>query len=184
MEPDSGNNLPDGVLGPDPLGEPPVPPPDVLMPDDLEHQDETCRLLNELEASIEGTVVPPPPGPFELEEPVLDEGWGYAYPPWSSMSSQAEGSIQEALLGPESSQGAPAQPGLLPPWRQRPATGGSAGLKGTAGSAGRSGTHWCPVKEQFVTVCEEVCGDCEYFEQTGDPEGDGECGYCETTEEE
>ena len=183
MEPEGGNDFPDGVLGPDPLGDLPVPPPDELMPDELVHQDEICRLLEELEASIEGSVVPPPPEPVERQEPVLDGGLGYAYPTSLSMMPKAEGRFDEALTRPEESTGAPAQPGLLPPWRQRPATGGSAGLKRAGGSAGDSATHWCPVREECVTACEEVCGDCEYFEQTGGPDGEGACGYWERVEE-
>ena len=199
MEPEGGNDFPDGVLGPDPLGDLPVPPPDELMPDELVHQDEICCLLDELEASIEGSVVPPPPEPVERQEPVLDGGLGYAYPTSLSMMPKAEGRFDEALTRPEESTGAPAQPGLGPPGGPPPpppgraggnraggaagATGGSAGLKRAGGSAGDSATHWCPVREECVTVCEEACGDCEYFEQTGGPDGEGACGYWERVEE-
>jgi len=176
MEPDGGIGLPDEILGPDLLGGLPVPTPDELMPDDLQHQDETCQLLNELEASIERTVVPPPPGPVEPEEPVLDEGWGYAYPPWSSMPSQGAGNVGEVVPDQGEPSGAPTHLGLLPPSRQRPATGGSAGLKRAGGQTGTSGLSWCPLRKEFVAVSEELCGNCQYYEPAGSG-AEGSCGY-------
>jgi hypothetical protein len=176
VEPGGGDGLFDPIPGPDPLGDRLVPLAHEVVPEDLEYQDWTGRILNLPEGAIEGAAVPPPPKPTEPDEPALDEGWGYTCPPGSSPPPETGPEKGGHGPGPGTIPVVPVHQGLLPPQAQRRRLGGGAGIRHSGGSAGIAETQWCPVWKEIVTVSDETCKHCQYY-QPDRADGDEACGY-------
>ncbi|MBM4028666.1 MAG: hypothetical protein FJ280_25205 [Planctomycetes bacterium] len=175
VEPGGADGLFDPVRGLDPLGDRLVPPPHEMVTEDLEYPDRIGRILNLLEKAIEGSVVPRPE-PTEPSEPVIDEGWGYKCPPWSSTPLEA---------GPEEPgtiRVVPVHEGLLPPQAHRPGLRGGAGVRRSGNAADSAEIQWCPVRKEIVTVSDQPCKDCQYYEPSR-ADGDGACRYYAEAEE-
>jgi len=156
-----------------------------LGPDPDDFMDETARLLGMLEASIEGTTLPPA---FEPEPPVLEpapdpgphlaELPGPTSPP-PPVRDEPRASQTPGLKAPPAARPFLAMDGLSPS-SYRPRAGHTgAGIRNPAvlsSDYGAGETRECPRDGDTVEI--EQCRDCPWF----DPDS-GDCLYGEDEEE-
>ena len=129
-----------------------------------QYEDSLSRTLNALEASIEGTVVPPPAPADESGQPI--GGYTSDGPP-----IVPDGKMVSwiALEPPPAARPYFTRDGLAP-LSHRPRPGGSTGIR----NEGASGTaRWFPESSEWVDE-ENTCQSCEYWEED---DGEFQCQY-------
>ena len=134
-------------------------------------EDPAARALGEVEASIEGALVPPPDLGL-LEPPFAPPAEAPLRGPVSSgppIESEPTGRLWVELKAPLAAMPFFAPDGLaLSPYSAH--RGGGTGIRNSGTSAT---TRWCPEARQLVT--EETCQDCDKWGDHGD--GFEECEY-------
>ncbi len=138
-----------------------------IDPEELDglFQDPLAQALGEVEASIEGSLVPPSDS-TQPEPPLLPPP--AAGPPLGTPARREPPTLVEPMERPRVE--------LIPPLAARPyfmthgiessphSSRGSAGT-GIRNSGPSATTRWCPEAKQFVT--EETCRDCEMWQDHG-----------------